>query len=122
MSAQVERALQLIRDASITIATISEAKMNKKKVKPSPNMNPQTGQVSNRSLAFSEVHRGEETRAWSRNAQKTFEEFPGRLVKLFDEAKAFEKASRRAADEGSDDDEDERALLVDATSGEASDN
>jgi hypothetical protein len=111
----MERMLKLIIDGAITMASIEKDRGLKRKIKPVPQTNPGTGKESNHSISFSAVTWGKTTRSWGKNALANLNK-PNKVEKVIEEAKVFERvaARRLAAGEGGSD-EDERALLSDAS-------
>jgi hypothetical protein len=112
-SAQVERALTLWKDGSITINRVRDAQQTGKALRLKEMKNPATGRMSNRGSAFSDANWGDTARAWLCNIKAAK---PANLQAVMEAAQQFEsKASQRS---GSVD--DERAYLPDSDDDAAS--
>lgn len=110
----MERALKLIVDESITIASIKDDRENNRKIKPVLRAHPGTGKESNHSFAFSQVTWGGVTRSWGKSALKHINTL-NRIRKVIQEAKIFERAAFRQLPAGEmEDEDDERAMLSEA--------
>jgi hypothetical protein len=111
----MERMLKLVIDGAITVASIEKDRGLRRKIKPMPQANLETGKESNQNISFSAVTWGKATRSWGKNALTNLNK-PQKIEKVMQEAKVFERAAaRRLAGGESESEEDERALLSDAS-------
>jgi hypothetical protein len=101
----MERALTLTATGTLTIAAaIREARATKKAIKMPPVINPETGRISTRHTAFSEVSWGKPTRQYLASINKNVDD--AAMKKIIDEAIEYSKASADGAEleSGSDND------------------